>query len=416
MTARFSTPLDEKMIEEMILSKIPDGTKRKEKWAITLFKEWIKNRNSQGILEEGQLHVFKEVDQLTANELDYLFSFFILEIRTCNGHRFKSTTLKNVTSMIQYHFNKHLNKGWSIFNDKEFQKSRNNLDLSMKLSRESGVDGSSKRAEVIEESHDQILWNKQLLGSDTPTQLVYTLVYLFGKNFALRGRDEHRRLQMSMIEEHYDDLEQRCFLTYTENISKTSKGGIHDNKKEPKKTRAYENLLNPDRCIVQLYRKYLAHRPSGPEDFYLTPKINPKDNTWYKITPLGVNQLGNVVKSLFEKAGIKGRFTNHSLKRSARSQLCADGFGRDVVIKKTGHISESDLDYLEVGRQQEIAMSDSINYIRQEKSSTTIMMNDKTDNSTDSATTTSTTSTDSSSSDRSSIVIEKNGCKVTIFM
>ena len=75
MTARFSTPLDEKMIEEMMISKIPDGTKRKEKWAITLFKEWIKNRNSQGILEEGQLHVFKEVDQLTANELDYLFSF-----------------------------------------------------------------------------------------------------------------------------------------------------------------------------------------------------------------------------------------------------------------------------------------------------------------------------------------------------
>ena len=199
-TLRFATPLDEDMIEEMMRSKIPDGTKRKERWAITLFKDWLKKRNTEGILQDGQLHVFKGVDELTANELDYLFSFFILEIRTFNGNRFKSSTLKNVASMIQYHYNKHFNKGWSIFKDKDFQRSRNNLDLSMKLSRESGVDGNSRRAEIIEESHDQILWDKKLLGSDTPKKLVHTLVYLFGKNFALRRRDEHRRLQMSMID------------------------------------------------------------------------------------------------------------------------------------------------------------------------------------------------------------------------
>ena len=282
----------------------------------------------------------------------------------------------------------------------------------MKLSRESGVDGNSRRAEIIEESHDQILWDKKLLGSDTPKKLVHTLVYLFGKNFALRGRDEHRRLQMSMIEEQCDNLEQRWFLLYTENISKTSKGGIHDTKKEPKKTRAYENQLNPDRCIVQLYRKYLTHRPPGLEDFYLTPLINPKDDIWYKITPMGVNQLGSVVKKLFMNAEIKGRFTNHSLKRTARSQLCADGFGRDVVIKKTRHISESDLDYLEVGRKQEIGMSDSINYIRKEQSSTTIMVNDNKENICASTSNSSVTTL----SEPAKIIIEKNGCKVSIFM
>ena len=99
-TLRFATPLDEDMIEEMMRSKIPDGTKRKERWAITLFKDWLKKRNTEGILQDGQLHVFKGVDELTANELDYLFSFFILEIRTFNGNPFKSSTLKNVASMI----------------------------------------------------------------------------------------------------------------------------------------------------------------------------------------------------------------------------------------------------------------------------------------------------------------------------
>ena len=417
--SRFATPLDENMIEEMMRSKIPDGTKRKERWAITLFRDWMKQRNNNGMLEEGQLHVFKEVDELSTNELNYLFSFFILEIRTCTGSRFKSSTLKNITSMIQYHYNKHLNKGWSIFKDKEFQRSRNSLDLSMKLSRESGVDGNLKRAEVIEETHDQILWNKNLLGSDTPTKLVHTLVYLFGKNFALRGRDEHRRLQMSMIEEQYDHLEGRYFLLFTENISKTSRGGIHDSKKEPKKTRAYENQQCPDRCIVQLFRKYLNHRPQGVEDFYLTPLINPKSDVWFKVTPMGVNQLANVVKQLFQNADIKGHFTNHSLKRTARSQLCADGFGRDVVVKKTGHISESDLDYLVVGRKKEIAMSDSINYITctQEQTSTTIVTTDEKEIGHEcKASTSNPISSSTISSEPAKVIIEKNGCKVTVIL
>ena len=114
-------------------------------------------------------------------------------------------------------------------------------------------------------------------------------------------------------------------------------------RKSPKRREHnYENLLNSQKCIVHLYRKYLAHRPPGLEDFYLTPLMRPKDDTQYKVTPMGVNQIGSVVKNLFVEADIKGRFTNHSLKRTATSQLCADGFGRDVVNKKTGHVSESD--------------------------------------------------------------------------
>ena len=58
-TLRFATPLDENVIEEMMRSKIPDRTKRKERWAITLFEDWLKKHNTEGILQEGQLHVCK---------------------------------------------------------------------------------------------------------------------------------------------------------------------------------------------------------------------------------------------------------------------------------------------------------------------------------------------------------------------
>ena len=314
------------------------------------------------MLSEHQLHIFKNIDDLTKSELDYLLSFFILEVRTENGDKFKSSSLKSLIAMIQYHFNKSLSKGWSIFNDGEFQKTRNSLDLAMKLSRQEGRDGQKKRAEVVEETHEEVLWDKNILGSDSPKQLLQTLVFLIGKNFALRGRDEHRRLQMSNISKHQDQLSGREYLLYVENFSKTTKGGLHDNKREPKVSKAFDNPKDPRKCIVQLYRKYIQHRPPGIEDFYLTPLNSPLGSTWYKKSPLGVNTLSNVTKSLFEAAGISGYFTNHSLKRTARSVLCNSGFGRDMVKKKTGHTSESDLDYLDLNRSVEISMSDSLNY------------------------------------------------------
>ena len=69
-----------------------------------------------------------------------------------------------------------MNTGWSFFKDKEIQKTRNSLDLAMKLSRESGADGMIKRAAVIEQFHDEILWKKNVLGSDNPKKLMHTLI------------------------------------------------------------------------------------------------------------------------------------------------------------------------------------------------------------------------------------------------
>ena len=105
--ARFSTALSEQDIGNLISSKIPSGTREKETWAIKLLQSCQKNRNSAGILPHGQLHVFENLDDLTACNLDYLLQFFLLETRTNSGDRFKSSTSKNLVAMIQYHFNKH---------------------------------------------------------------------------------------------------------------------------------------------------------------------------------------------------------------------------------------------------------------------------------------------------------------------
>ena len=106
--------------------------------------------------------------------------------------------------------------------------------------------------------------------------------------------------------------------------------------------------------------------------------------------------VSNVIKDLFKQAGIQGNFTNHSLKRSARTILANDGFGRDTVIKKNGHLSNSDIDYLEMSRKMEIKMSDSLNFCHQ--SSSTSAKND------------------TGNSSNPTAVIEKGGAKLSIFL
>ena len=90
------------------------------------------------------------------------------------------------------------------------------------------------------------------------------------------------------------------------------------------------------KCIVALYDLYMSHRPDHVDTFYVTPIDFPRIQEWYKAISLGVITISNVVENLLPKAGIKGLFTNHSLKRTSRSVLHNSGFGRDIVMKKLG--------------------------------------------------------------------------------
>lgn len=51
----------------------------------------------------------------------------------------------------------------------------------------SGVGLHKKKAKVISEAQENILWEMGLLGSDTPESPLNTLVYLFGIHFAMRA-------------------------------------------------------------------------------------------------------------------------------------------------------------------------------------------------------------------------------------
>lgn len=70
---------------------------------------------------------------------------------------------------------------------------------------------------------------------------------------------------------------------------------------------------------------------------YLTPQ--PKwesKGTWFKVSPLGKTPLGQLCSKMCERAGLT-RHTNHSVRRTAISQLLNKGYNETKVQQLSGH-------------------------------------------------------------------------------
>lgn len=109
-------------------------------------------------------------------------------------------------------------------------------------------------------------------------------------------------------------------------MSKNHPGGLKNRHDKAKVVIHHANTEQPDRCLIQFFKKYCEHRPEGADDvFYLTPIQNPKSKVWYKVTPVGENTLAKTVKRLCGVAGIQGHKTNHSLRVTAATRVFHEG-------------------------------------------------------------------------------------------
>ena len=133
------------------------------------------------------------------------------------------------------------------------------LNFTLKARASEGIGTDSKQAKLITQDQIDYLWEKGFLGSHEPQLLRDTLVFVLGSVFALRAGQEHRNLRMrnSQLSIQIDESGAE-YLQYVEDISKTNSGGLSHLKIKRKKVRAYKNTENPERCPVELYRKYLS--------------------------------------------------------------------------------------------------------------------------------------------------------------
>ena len=118
------------------------------------------------------------------------------------------------------------------------------------------------------------------------------LFCLVGKQFALQSGKEHGNLRFSPTRQvtlHIDG--ERLYLLYKEDTSKSSQGGLKSRTLISKSVKAFDNPPNPERCIVQIYEKYVSKRPPGATGVYLKPPSKAKVDCWYCNSPISKNTL-----------------------------------------------------------------------------------------------------------------------------
>ena len=91
------------------------------------------------------------------------------------------------------------------------------------------------KAQQIPLKQENLLWEKGLLGDDSPLKVLDTLVYYIGLCFALRSGQKHCHLwhhpsQLKLINTAGDT----SYLVYEEDISKTNQGRLQHRKCEKK--------------------------------------------------------------------------------------------------------------------------------------------------------------------------------------
>lgn len=157
-----------------------------------------------------------------------------------------------------------------------FTKLRNMVDNKMKQLSKASIIHPENQAQPITIEQEEEMWRSGILGDDTPEKLINTLLYLIGVHFTFLACDEYKNLKVSaysQLKVKIDPHTNHRFLEYVENRSKNNQGGIKSLHHKMKTAKAFENIDNPDCCIVRIFEKYLSKRlsqdPKCSYDLYL---------------------------------------------------------------------------------------------------------------------------------------------------
>ncbi|ESO85678.1 hypothetical protein LOTGIDRAFT_155169 [Lottia gigantea] len=180
---RFGTPLNQNDLNNLVKDGLSKKTESKSKWAVNLFQKWRAHRDGLNVEHRDILHLSNE-------HLNMLFGYFIAEIKNEKGDDYKPNTLLEIIISIQYYMRQN-GRFLSMMDDGDFRGMKAVLDSKMKDLNRQGKGVQRRQADIINEKHENMMWNNGILGTSSPQQLLDTLVFQLSLHFALRAGQEH---------------------------------------------------------------------------------------------------------------------------------------------------------------------------------------------------------------------------------
>lgn len=328
-TCRFSESFSPEAIETIGAESMPENTRKKIKWATTLFNDWATVRGYPLLLA------------MDTAELPKILSRFIVEARKENGQVYPAKTLYEIVSSIQRMLRESGNHV-SFFDraNNDYYTFRKVLDGIMKRRTRDGVGLEHKIAKEISSSEEDFFWESNAFSLESPRGLLNTVFYYTGLRLQLRGGREMYDLCRAKIKiEHRGE---RKWLIYQEFGSKAASGGLRDRKSQPKTVEVPEDSALGERCLVRIVELYLSKCDDSVQHFFCRPIDNPKfDGKWFSTQRLGINYCKGMLKKISQRAGISGNVTNHSMRRTGISRLSHAGFDDQKIATISGHRSNA---------------------------------------------------------------------------
>jgi hypothetical protein len=232
-------------IEELQNNAKNKNTSISTKFWIAVFKSWAKDKGFS-----------EEIESYEASELDRTLQQFYAEVRNKDGQDYEPDSLRVMIAAIDRYLKEHGYKH-SIIRDREFCTSNQVLEGKARRLREEGKGKRQNKARSLSEEEEEVLWEANKLGKNSPESLVNTIWWILTQYFGLRGRQEHHSMKVDDFAVRKDDDGQE-YVEFAEGMTKTRGGGLS------KKSRDFSPKMfatGGERCPVSLFKEYLSRRP-----------------------------------------------------------------------------------------------------------------------------------------------------------
>ncbi|XP_033725294.1 zinc finger MYM-type protein 3-like [Pecten maximus] len=340
------------------MSKRNENTVKKTEGCIKRFQEWI---------QSPPRYDSRDVLQILPFELDTYIGGFLLSLQKNDGSNYKPDTLTSFHRGI----NRCLRENGYLVNiltSDLFSTSRQVLQSRRKELKQKGLGNRPNKAQPVSENEEEILWE---CGQHA---LLNTVWFNNTKRLGFGGCYENRQLKWGDIELKTDENGSE-YLEFNEITTKTRGGNsTHVRSFNPKQ---FQNPEIKWRCPIEAYKLYAKHRPQAmntPESpFYIAVNQNSTGGKWFKNEPVRRNKLGVMMKTMASNAGLTGKKTNQSLRKTLCTKLIHSGVAPTTIMQVSGHKNvNSVINYAVASLNQQREMCETLQNVKKSAISSSV--------------------------------------------
>ena len=155
-------------------------------WGVRTYQQWRNNRLSDVSLYNQCVFDanLDDLKSITKPNLEQALCMFIAEVTKVSGEVYPGTTLYQLSVSIQRFLNER-GLASKLVDGPDFKQFHTVLDNVMKERAKANIGMVKRKAELIPMSFENKLWERGVLGEDTPERLRNTVLFLLGINCSL---------------------------------------------------------------------------------------------------------------------------------------------------------------------------------------------------------------------------------------